>query len=523
MDMTYEYKQERKIALAFLLVALVALALGSLPGVLQVLEHAGWFPVSAPLYYQGLALHGVFTSLVWVSFFASGFLMIATTRSLGRKMAVSGLSWFAFGLMMGGVGLLVGGIAAGPTVMYTIDYPLKTNSLFYLGYLLLIVGTWVHSINHFLTWNAWKRDNPTAKTPLAAYGSLAAWILWDLATLGVLAELILILANVPMDALLARTLFWYFGNGLEYFALMPAYVSWLAMMPRQAGGKLYSERLARAVFVLFVVFAVPSGLVRQLTDGAFAPSLKALHMALAFVAAVPGLITAFVTMASLEFAGKSRGGGNVGWAFKLPFGDPSFIAQFLALTALALAGITGLVNMSYTMALITDNTTWETAHQHLALAGAGTLTFMAISYWLVPYLTGRRFMSRPLASLQAFMWFIGVILIAVGLAIGSLVDAPIRTPLSLSDLTWVGQAPFMLAAAGGILMALSLALYLLIMVGSLLGQKDTYSETDVPLAEPLATPESAADAVDDRWRVWVGAAIVLILLTYVPSIVGMLR
>src|SRR5687768_10946702 len=124
MDMTYDYKQERRIALLFLLVALAALALGSLPGVMQVLEHTGWVPVSAQLYYMGLSLHGVLTSLVWVSFFASAFLMIALTRSLGRRLALPALSSLAFGVMVGGVGLLVGGIATGPTVMYTIDYPL---------------------------------------------------------------------------------------------------------------------------------------------------------------------------------------------------------------------------------------------------------------------------------------------------------------------------------------------------------------------------------------------------------------
>jgi cytochrome c oxidase subunit I len=523
MDMTYEYKQERRIALWFLLVALVALAVGSLPGIMQVLEHAGWFPVSAPLYYMGLALHGVFTSLVWVSFFASAFLMIAMTRSLGRRLAAPTLSWLALVLMVGGAALLAVGVFIGPTVMYTIDYPIRANLLFYVGYLLLIIGTWLHSINHFMTWSAWKRENPGLKTPLAAYGSLAAWILWDLATLGVIVELIVILLDRPMDALLARTLFWYFGNGLEYFALMPAYVSWLAMMPRQAGGKLYSERMARAVFVLFVVFAVPSGMVRQLTDGAFSPSLKALHVGLAFMAAIPGLLTAFNTMASLEYAGKSRGAGNIGWVFKLPFGDPSFTAQFLALTALALAGITGLVSISYTMALVVDNTTWETAHQHLAMAGAGTLTFMGISYWLVPYLTGRRLVSRALANLQALSWFLGVILLAVGLVIGSIIDTPIRTPLSLAELTWVGQMPFILAAAGGIILAMSAVLYFLIMLGSLIGQKDTISELDVPLADIVATPHSLADATDDRWRVWIGAALVLILLTYVPSIIGLMR
>src|SRR5688572_4120414 len=101
MDMTYDYKQERRLSLWFLLVALLALLVGSLPGVLQAVEHAGWFPIpSAQLYYQGLALHGILTSLVWVSFFASAFLMIATTRSLGRGLSAPALSWLALAAMV---------------------------------------------------------------------------------------------------------------------------------------------------------------------------------------------------------------------------------------------------------------------------------------------------------------------------------------------------------------------------------------------------------------------------------------
>src|SRR5688572_8399030 len=143
MDMTTDNKQERRLALWFLLVALLALLVGALPGVMQALEHAGWFPVpSAAIYYQGLSLHGVLTALIWTSFFASAFLLIATTRSLGRGLSLPALSWLAFLLMVVGAGLMVFGALVGQTVLYTIDLPLVANPLYYVGFLLLLIGTW---------------------------------------------------------------------------------------------------------------------------------------------------------------------------------------------------------------------------------------------------------------------------------------------------------------------------------------------------------------------------------------------
>ena len=40
------------------------------------------------------------------------------------------------------------------------------------------------------------------------------------------------------DPQLARTYFWFTGHPLVYFWLLPAYVSWYGMLPKQAGGKL---------------------------------------------------------------------------------------------------------------------------------------------------------------------------------------------------------------------------------------------------------------------------------------------
>src|SRR5574337_611864 len=101
MEMTFtDNKRERTLALAFLLVAFAALALGGFIGLFQALEHAGINFYPLPLlgnYYESLTLHGVLNALTWTTFFISGFLLIAQTASLRRKSSYIALSWVGFG------------------------------------------------------------------------------------------------------------------------------------------------------------------------------------------------------------------------------------------------------------------------------------------------------------------------------------------------------------------------------------------------------------------------------------------
>ncbi|MCP4359089.1 MAG: cytochrome c oxidase subunit I, partial [Chloroflexi bacterium] len=65
---------EKKFIGWHILIAAIALSIGSLFGPLQAFEHAGWdlYPYLEPLfksYYQGLTLHGVLNALVWTTFF----------------------------------------------------------------------------------------------------------------------------------------------------------------------------------------------------------------------------------------------------------------------------------------------------------------------------------------------------------------------------------------------------------------------------------------------------------------------
>ncbi len=545
METAYDYKQERVLAFWFFIVAVLAIAVGGLVGLFQALEHAGINLYPLPIYgtyYRGLTLHGVLNALTWTTFFISGFLMIATSRSLGRRMSAMGLSWVAFAVMMIGVGLAGWAMLTGnANVLYTFYVPMRAHALHYIGLTLVVVGTWLHSANFFATWQAWRRDNPGVRTPMATVASLTTWIVWDVATIGVAAEMLTMVIPWSLglientNPLLARTLFWYFGHPLVYFWLLPAYASWYAMVPKQAGGKLFSDPLARLAFMLFIIFSVPVGLHHQYTDPGVSAAWKGIHGVLTYAVAFPSFVTAFTLMASLEYSGKQRGGkGLFAWIFRLPWGEPSFTTQVLAMIIFAAGGISGVINASYSMNLVVHNTTWVPGHFHLTVGTAATMTFMGITYWMLPYITKRRLFSRPMALAQAWTWFIGMVLFGRGMHWAGLLGAPRRVPFAQAPYipqlaqdtagTALGgfNTAMLLTAAGGVILTVSGLFFILNVVGSLLTRKGTADDVDVPLAEALSGPDHAP-AILDRWRVWVGVAVALIVVVYAPTLINVLQ
>ena len=77
-----------------------------------------------------------------------------------------------------------------------------------------------------------------------------------------------------VDVLFNRTLFWMSGHPIVYFWLLPAYVSWYFMLPKQVGGKLFSEPLARLAFLLFIPLSLPVGFHHQYVDPGVAEGYK---------------------------------------------------------------------------------------------------------------------------------------------------------------------------------------------------------------------------------------------------------
>jgi cytochrome c oxidase subunit 1 len=524
------YARENKLTGWNLAVAMTALFIGGFFGPLQKLQNSGisaypaLISIGIKSYYQGLTAHGVLNALVWTTFFIVGFFTFATTRSLERELRYPRLNWLGFFLMVIGLVMaaipILGNLA---TVLYTFYPPLEASLFFYLGLTLVVVGSWTAGFGFYFTLAAWRKDHPGERTPFIALAANITMVMWQIATLGVAAEILFLI--IPwvlglvdgIDPQLARTFFWFFGHPLVYFWLLPAYVSWYAMVPKQAGGKMFSETLARLVFWLFLVLSIPVGLHHQYTDPGVPSGYKTIHAILTWSLFLPSMFTAFTVAASLEIGGRAKGGtGLLGWIRKLPWGDPSYVAQNLAMILFVFGGIGGLINASYDLNLAVHNTSWVSGHFHTTVGSAATLTFFGISYWLVPKLAGKPLWSRKAALWQAWTWFIGMLLMANGLHIlGLNFGMPRRTMISAAQYVGVDWQPLLIESAiGGIILGISGLLFYAVMIGTVLSKKKLTEPIEMPVAEPL--DDTPVPAWLDNWKPWLALGIVLILVAYGP-------
>ncbi len=529
---------EKRLVGWHMVVAIVALFVGSLFGPMQGLEHAG-VDMYTPLqdagllqsYYQGLSLHGVLNALIWTTFFITGFLTLVTVNSLQTPIRFPWLSWAAFGTMV--VGLLVAAVPLllnQASVLYTFYPPMQAPWYYYLGLVVFVVGSWMTGWSLIATYMKWHGENKGKTAPLLALASIITVVLWQVCTLGVAVEILALIMpwtlNIlpGIDSELARTFFWFTGHPLVYFWLLPAYISWYGMMPKQVGGKLFSMPLAYLAFWLFLVLSTPVGFHHQYVDPGVPDFWKWAHALLTYGVFFPSLLTAFNVIASLEIGGRANGGkGVLGWIPKLPWGNPSVAAQLLAMIVFAFGGIGGLINASYNVNLVVHNTAWVPGHFHTTVGTGVTLTFMGILYWMVPYLTGRKLWNPRLAVAQAWTWAIGVVVFSTAMHRLGLLGAPRRTMLGAAIEAY-GSNDWriwtILTATGGIIMFVALVMFIAVVVMTAFRSKERV-EVQMPVAEAYEQP-LAIPAWLSNWRPWLAATIVLVLLSYGPILVQMI-
>ncbi|MCB1000522.1 MAG: b(o/a)3-type cytochrome-c oxidase subunit 1 [Ilumatobacteraceae bacterium] len=525
--------QERKFIGWHMIVAIAALFVGSLFGPLQAFEFSGLnlYQYIEPVfksYYQGLTLHGVLNALVWTTFFIVGFTNLVVIKGLGRPLSHPKINLVGFWVML--IGLLM---AAAPlllnqaTVLYTFYPPLKASWAFYLGLTLVVVGSWIEGVGFYLSMIAWRRDNKGVRSPFIAMAGVVNAAMWQIATLGIAIEILTMLLPWSLgltdatDPQLARTYFWFTGHPLVYFWLLPAYISWYGMLPKQAGGKLFSDSLARLSFWMFLIVSVPVGFHHQFTDPGVPVVWKWIHAVLTYSVFFPSMLTAFTVIASLEYAARRRGGtGIIGWVRALPWNDPSVTSQLLAGILFMFGGVSGLTNASYNLNLVVHNTAWVPGHFHLTVATAVTMSFMGISYWLVPHITGKKLWNPKLAVAQAWVWFVGMIVFSNAMHMLGLLGAPRRTPLGEALYVpeeWEGH--LLRVSIGGAILLVSLLMYVLVMLKTAIGPKaDPADVPEVPIAESMRHPQLTPTWLD-RFKPWLIVAGLLVVLSYGPQLV----
>jgi cytochrome c oxidase subunit I len=263
----------------------------------------------------------------------------------------------------------------------------------------------------------WKKANPGAPVFLPMFGNVADAFLWLWTTGGVVAEILF--QNIPaasgltqtIDVGLARTLFAWTLDPIVYFWLLPAYIAFYTIAPQVAGGRLYSDMLARLSFLLLVLYSLPVGMHHLFGDPEHGTGFKFLQSMLTALVTVPTLMTIFTICASMEIAGRLRGGrGLLGWIGALPWHRPMVLATGLSFILLGFGGFGGIINMSYAMNSMIHNTSWVTAHFHLIYGGSVVIMYFAIAYEFWPKLVGREARSVTPMLVQIWVWAIGIII-----------------------------------------------------------------------------------------------------------------
>ena len=437
---------------------------------------------------------------------------------MGRRLA-----WASWWVALIGTALATWAILWGEaTVLYTFYPPLMAHPLFYVGTALVVVGSWGWCWVVARTWHVWKKESPGVRTPLPVHGMLASIIIWVLATIGVAAEVLVLL--IPwsvglvdtVDPMLARILFWWFGHPLVYFWLLPTYVIWYTMTPRIAGGKLFSDPLARLSFVMLILLATPVGFHHQLVDPGVEAGWKLFHTFNTQLVLFPSFVTAFTVIASFEIAGRMKGArGLFDWIEELPWGEPAFSSVALAMLMFAVGGFGGAINAAYGMNAVVHNTAWIQGHFHLTVGTAVALTFMGTSYYLMPRLLGRELELTLLARIQPYLWFGGMLLFSISNHLTGLAGMPRRVfdaSYAGSEIAQQWVAGTGISAVGGIFLFISATCWVAVMFGTgLAGRR--IEPGPIEFAEPLQGENGKAPILD-RFGLWATVAAVLVVLAY---------
>jgi cytochrome c oxidase subunit 1 len=469
-------KDSRRLVLSHFWVAFAAFFVALLLGEWQMYVRSplrDWIG-NPELYYRSVTAHGSAMGYVFPTLVAMGFGYAIVELALKQPLVGRRWAWTGFILVLLGTVVAMTPVSMGlATVLYTFYPPLIGHPAYYIGVVLVVVGSWIWVALMSVNLRVWKKAHPGEAVPLPMFANLAGAYLWAWTSVGAAVEILFLILPVALgfkhtiDAGLARVFFSWTLHAIVYFWLMPAYIAFYTLVPRAIGGRLYSDVMGRISFVLFLVFSMPIGMHHLFQDPQVGAGMKFLHAVFTAMVSVPTLLTVFTITASVEIAGRLRGGtGALGWVKALPWRNPMMLAVAFSFILLGFGGAGGLINMSYQLDFAVHNTQWITGHFHLIFAGAIVIMYFAVAYDLWPHLTGRALVQDGMIRVQLWLWFVGMIVLTFPWHVVGVMGMPRR--MAYFDYTNPEIAPqavtVLISFAGGLLMVVSSLLFLLVLL-----------------------------------------------------------
>ncbi len=439
----------------------------------------------ADQFYMFLTAHGIDALIFWIIFFEVAILYFASSTLLRCRLAAPRWAWLGFALMLiGAVTTNVAVFQGSSSVMMTSYVPMQAAPHFYLGLILFAVGALIGCFVFFGTLVIAKNEHTyDGSIPLVTFGAMTAAII---AVFTIASGAIILIPTFlwsigyisHIDAEMYRVIWWGMGHSSQQINVAAHVSVWYLVAGLTLGARPMSEKVSRFAFLLYILFLQLACAHHILVDPGISSEWKIFNTSYAmYLAVLASMIHGLTVPGSMEVAQRSKGytRGMFEWLRKAPWGNPAFSSTFLSIVIFGfIGGITGVVMGTEQINLIIHNTIYVPAHFHATVAVGTTLTFMGLTYYLIPVLFRRQMILPTLARWQPYLFGTGMtILILFMLGAGTLGVSRRHWDMDFTgaalSFEYSGMAYTMMGIAGigAVLAVVAGGAYLLITVGSL--------------------------------------------------------
>ena len=463
--------------------AVIFLLIGGLAAILLALTRWEAFNLlRTDMFYRVLTLHGLNMLIFWILFFEVAILYFASTTLLNAKLFSRKVGWVSLVLMVVGAVMVNWVIFAGQAdVLKTSYLPLLAHPGFYLGIILVAVGTLVAVFNFFATLYTAKRDKTyEGSIPLVTFGAMAAAII---AVVTLLHGAVVMIPTFTYsmgwtgepDPLWYRLIWWGLGHQSQQVNVAAMVAVWYMVATLATGAKPLNETVCRGAFVLYILFINVASAHHLLVEPGMSSTWKIWNTGyVMYLAVLASMVHGFTVPASVEVSMRNKGhvAGIFGWLKALPWRNPAFSAALLSLLIFGfIGGITGVTLGTQQINIIAHNTLRIPGHFHATVVGGTTLAFMGVAYYVVPLFFRRDFVGRSLARVQPWIFAAGITLMSFGMSFaGSMGVARRTSDIAPAEEAYGAVVHFFLAMVGigGVLAVLGLLLFVGLVVGTVL-------------------------------------------------------
>lgn len=464
-------------------------------------------------FYTALTGHGINVLIFWIIFFEIAVLYFASSTVLRCRLAAPKLGWVAFALMI--IGAIMNNYAVfmlNSAVMMTSYAPMPAHWSFYLGLILFAVGALIGCFLFLGTLVIAKREKTyEGSLPLVTFGALTACII---AVFTIASGALILLPTFfwqlglvsHIDAGVYRLIWWAFGHSSQQINVATHITIWYLVGAVMFGARPLSEKVSRFAFLLYIAVLQIASAHHLLVDPGVSAEWKMFNTSYAMYLAVMASMTHGLTVpGAMEAAQRARGFNNglFEWLRKAPWGNPTFSSIMISIFGFGfLGGITGVMMGTEQLNLIIHNTLYVPGHFHATVVLGTTMTFMGLTFWLVPVLFRRELILKPLCKLQPYIFGLGMTGVSMFLMGAGTMGVPRRHwDVSFTDASFpyeFASTALSMLSLNGLSVVVAVvggAMFCLLIVGSLLfgkklGENETCSE---PIIVAAVTDEQYAE------------------------------